>query len=548
MIRLILFLIVIAALGLGLTRFAEHPGTVSLTWLGYEVETSVLAASFMLAFVILAVMLAWSLLRYVLTRPAAIARGVAHRREVKGLDALSRGLIAVGAGDRAGAEQYAAIARRTLPNQPLTSLLQAQAAQLRGDRASARRIFDSLSRSEGTELLGLRGLYLEARHENETEAAKQFAGRAVARNPDLAWSVNALFDLQCRAGEWEGAMETLEVARRRGHVDRTAAARRCAVLLTAQAQAAEQKDIDRARALALEAHKLAPELVPAAEIAGRLLAAQGNFSRASKVLSRTWEISPHPDIALAWAHMRSSESPKERLARLRKLTALKAEHPESAIALGRAAVEAREWEAAREALSPLLDKRPSARVCALMARVEDGEGHTGRAREWMARAIRAPRDPAWIADGVASRRWAPVSPVSGQLDAYEWKVPQESLEGPFDRWLPEEMPTASAPPVPAAPAIEKAPPAASDASVEPVVAPPSSPEIAPGPDDPDDAAALPARPRPAQDAAVPPAPPAAKPAQAPRIVTPRPAPDDPGPGGGIIDEERAAESAASNGR
>ncbi|MGE0613513.1 MAG: heme biosynthesis protein HemY, partial [Hyphomicrobiales bacterium] len=337
MLRLILFLTVIAALGLGLARFAEQPGSLNLTWLGYEVETSVLAAAFMLAFAVLAVMLVWSLLRYLITRPSAIARGVAHRREVKGLDALSRGLIAVGAGDRAGAEQYAAIARRTLPNQPLTSLLQAQAAQLRGDRAAARRIFESLSGTEGTELLGLRGLYLEARHENETEAARQFAERAVARNPDLAWSVNALFDLQCRTGDWDGALETLEVARRRGHVDRDTATRRRAVLLTAQAQAAEQRDIDRARALALEAHKLAPGLVPAAEIAGRLLAAQGNFTKASKVLSRAWQEEPHPDLALAWAHMRSGESPKERLARLRKLTSLKIEHPESAVAIGRAA-------------------------------------------------------------------------------------------------------------------------------------------------------------------------------------------------------------------
>ncbi|MGD9869278.1 MAG: heme biosynthesis protein HemY, partial [Hyphomicrobiales bacterium] len=503
MLRLILFLTVIAALGLGLARFAEQPGSLNLTWLGYEVETSVLAAAFMLAFAVLAVMLVWSLLRYLITRPSAIARGVAHRREVKGLDALSRGLIAVGAGDRAGAEQYAAIARRTLPNQPLTSLLQAQAAQLRGDRAAARRIFESLSGTEGTELLGLRGLYLEARHENETEAARQFAERAVARNPDLAWSVNALFDLQCRTGDWDGALETLEVARRRGHVDRDTATRRRAVLLTAQAQAAEQRDIDRARALALEAHKLAPGLVPAAEIAGRLLAAQGNFTKASKVLSRAWQEEPHPDLALAWAHMRSGESPKERLARLRKLTSLKIEHPESAVAIGRAAIEARDWEAAREALAPLVDERPSARVCALMARIEDGEGHTGRAREWMARAMRAPRDPAWIADGVASRRWAPVSPVTGRLDAYEWKLPQETLEGPFDRWLPEEMPAARPPAGPAPVAEETAPAIEARPEPEPVISPPPSPEIAPGPEDPDDAAALPARPRPAPAASRP---------------------------------------------
>ncbi len=40
-----------------------------------------------------------------------------------------------------------------------------------------------------------------------------------------------------------------------------------------------------------------------------------------------------------------------------------------------------------------------------------------------ARAVRAPRDPAWTADGIVSDEWEPMSPVTGKLDAFEWKVP-----------------------------------------------------------------------------------------------------------------------------
>ena len=42
---------------------------------------------------------------------------------------------------------------------------------------------------------------------------------------------------------------------------------------------------------------------------------------------------------------------------------------------------------------------------------------------WLARAVHAPRDAAWIADGVIAASWSPVSPVTGRLDAFEWKVP-----------------------------------------------------------------------------------------------------------------------------
>lgn len=41
--------------------------------------------------------------------------------------------------------------------------------------------------------------------------------------------------------------------------------------------------------------------------------------------------------------------------------------------------------------------------------------------------MRAPRDPAWVADGFVSEHWAPASPVTGRVDAFEWRVPVERL-------------------------------------------------------------------------------------------------------------------------
>ena len=65
-----------------------------------------------------------------------------------------------------------------------------------------------------------------------------------------------------------------------------------------------------------------------------------------------------------------------------------------------------------------------------MAELEQLEDDEGRAREWMSRALNAARDPAWTADGYVSDRWLPVSPVTGRLDAFEWKVPLAELAGP----------------------------------------------------------------------------------------------------------------------
>jgi HemY protein len=68
----------------------------------------------------------------------------------------------------------------------------------------------------------------------------------------------------------------------------------------------------------------------------------------------------------------------------------------------------------------------------LMAELEQLDGDDGRAREWMRRALNAALDPAWTADGFVSDRWLPVSPVTGRLDAFQWKVPVAEL-GDGDR-------------------------------------------------------------------------------------------------------------------
>jgi len=110
---------------------------------------------------------------------------------------------------------------------------------------------------------------------------------------------------------------------------------------------------------------------------------------------------------------------------LKRIDALAKRAPsnvEGALAVARAAIDAREFARARAALGPYLDA-PTKRVALLMAALERAEGDEGRAREWLARAVHAAPDPAWTADGYVSDRWLPLSPVTGRLDAFEWRVP-----------------------------------------------------------------------------------------------------------------------------
>lgn len=440
MTRLVLFLLGVVAVAAGLSWLADQPGTIMVSWPGYDMETSIFRAAVIAALLIGALIFLWSIARQVWQSPAAVGRFFHRRKQERGLDALSSGMIAIGAGDRALATRYAVQARKTLPNEPLTHLLRAQAAQLSGDRTTSRRIFEAMLSSPDTEQLGLRGLFLEAEREGEAEAARQFAARAMALNPKLAWSVDALFDIQCKNEDWAGALETLSVSRKNGHIEKPDADRRRAVLLTAQAQAIEDDNGQKALALAQEAHGLAPDLVPAAVIAGRQLASRGSTPKAARVIEKAWKLSPHPDLATAYAFARLGDSPRDRLERIQRLAKSTPHSSEGPIAVATAAIEARNWQEARAALAPLLDSRLSQRVCTLMARIENGERRNqGGVREWLARAVHAPRDPAWTADGIVSETWKAVSPVTGALDAFQWRVPVEAAQAESAEQALEKM-------------------------------------------------------------------------------------------------------------
>ena len=487
--RALAFLALLALAAFGAVWIADRPGTVTVVWNGYQVGTSLALALVGVIAAAIVLGLLWAIVRGVIGLPEALVRGSADRRRAKGLSALSRGMVAVGSGDPLAARRYAGDAERLLGTEPLTLLLKAQAAQISGDRDAAESAFQRMVDDPETRVLGLRGLFVEARRREDETAARAYASEAARLAPSVTWANDALLEAQSADGDWGAALETIERRSSLGLIDKASARRQRAVLLTAIAGEREAGEPELAAERVLQAVKLAPELVPAACIAGRLLSRRGDLKKAARVVEAAWKANPHPDLAKVYLGLRPGDSVRDRLARAETLAKLSVWHPESRLALGQAALDARDYKRAREAAKPLLADRPTARACLLMAAIEEAEhgAASGQAREWLARAARAPRDPLWIADGVASETWAPVSPVTGRLDAFVWREPPNTLAAPEPAVEPE--PDASGPVLvpartveaPTPPMASKPPIAAKPATAPSVVAPlPTLVPAAPG--------------------------------------------------------------------
>lgn len=425
MLRLFFLFLLIIALGAGAAWFSDNPGDVAVTWHGQRYEMSLAVALFgVLALAILLGMI-WTLIRFMFRLPSILSLASRARQQRKGLQAATKGLVAVGSGDSTGALRHATDARRLLGKGPLTLLLDAQAAQLSGDRDKARKAFEAMTRERDTKILGLRGLYVEARRGGDVESARSAANEAVALAPSAAWANEAVLTDRFAERDWQGAREALERAERLRVLDKPTAKRQRAVLMAAEAM--DQLGTQPADALkkAQEAASLAPDLVPAAALAGRLLGEKGELRKATRILETAWKAQPHPDLADAYVHVRPGDSTHDQLSRAETLARLMPRERESALTLAQAAFAARDLAKARAALEPLLISHPTVRACMLMAQIEEADGHPGLARGWLARAARAPRDRAWVADGHVSAQWAPVSPVTGRLDAFVWTEPPQ---------------------------------------------------------------------------------------------------------------------------
>ncbi|QDW35937.1 hypothetical protein FFI89_001550 [Bradyrhizobium sp. KBS0727] len=427
MVRIILFLLLIAFGAAGAAWVADQAGDVVLTWGNLRAKTTFPVFVLILGIVVAAAVMLWTVLRGLWRTPERIRRGRRERRHARGRHAITQGLLAIGHGDSSTARMHAEVARKHAAHDPLALLLHAQSAQLDGDRDGAQRAFRAMAEREDTRLLGLRGLFIEAQRADDPVAAVMVAEEALKLSPSSSWASHAVLGFCCAKGDWTGALTILDNNQSAGLIDKATYRRQRGVLLTARALELQNVDRDLSRESVVEAVKLAPTLVPAAVLASKYESEAHQVRRSMRLVETAWLAQPHPDLADAYAHVKLGDSARQRLVRVETLAAKAPGHIEGALAIARAAIDAAEFTRAREALAPFV-AAPTQRVAMLMAEIERTEhGDSGRARAWTLRAVRALHDPAWTADGYVSDRWRPVSPVTGRLDAFQWQTPVASL-------------------------------------------------------------------------------------------------------------------------
>ena len=145
------------------------------------------------------------------------------------------------------------------------------------------------------------------------------------------------------------------------------------------------------------------------------------------MLERSWAEAPHPELAKAYRAAKPPADGIKSLTQVRRLVSGAPNHPESLLAQAGAALEAELWGEARRYLTQAAGDQPSEPICRLMARLEEAEHGDGeKARDWLIKAARAPRGPAWTCEacGAEAEAWAPHCGNCDAFDTMAWRPPK----------------------------------------------------------------------------------------------------------------------------
>lgn len=435
-VKILIFLGLAAAVTFGASYMIDAGGEVRIAFGGQEISLTPLMATIIVvtAFVALLLLLKLAgfllaILRFVNGDETAMSRYFDKNRERKGFEALSESIIALAAGDGKTAMSKATRAEKFLDRPELTQLVNAQAADVSGNKERAEEHFKALLKDERTRFVGVQGLMKQKLADGDTDTAMALAKKAFAINPTHSGTMETLFQLQTDKSDWAGARDTLQARVRRRALPKDIGKRRDAVLSLAYAQA-EQADGDTENAMesVLKANKGAPGLVPAAVLLAQLQTQAGDQRKATNVIKKAWSQNPHPDLAAAFAAIQPDETSQERLNRFKALLKVKPDHAETRMLEAELYLADEDFPAARKAIGDLAETNPTARSLAIMAAVERGSGADEAAVSgWLAKAISAPRGDTWVCGSCRHTHndWAPVCENCGGFDTIAWdKGPQ----------------------------------------------------------------------------------------------------------------------------
>lgn len=429
------FFIKVAFVSTGAIWLATRPGDVTINVMDYNIT---MQAGFF--FIALAGFLFVSLfllrfIRSVLFLPKTIATYRAADRRKKSFRALTRGLVAVAAGDAKKATYYSKHTQGLWPDiNGLSLLLEAQAAKLRGEDGFAQNRYEHLLKDKEAAFLGVRGLLKTALDQDDFARALDFARQAEKQHPKKPWVIKCVYELEIKNRLWPDALRTNHKAEKfKVYEKDKIISDRVAIFLYQHDKALRAGDDKRALSEVEKAYKLDEGFVPSVTRYVNLLLKNNKTKKSAAIIEKAWKKNTHPDLADLWTRLAPSSKGKDvtkdmtrTMQWFEKLISFNPQCAEAYITAAHASMDMGHWGEAKAYLVTAEKLYPSARLYRLQAIVEQHSTQNDDSiHRLMERAADALPDKAWICQetGMIYDEWQAIAKPHGGFNTIRWDVP-----------------------------------------------------------------------------------------------------------------------------
>jgi len=370
--------------------------------LNFEGQFSWQSVIVILTLLVIGLLVLWSFVTWLWRLPGRFKTGQGLRRGARAIDAIEDALLAGADGDADKARKKTAKAQALIKSPILGHLIGAQTAEAAGDIDQAALHYEALREDTRTRAIAEKGLVRQSMANGQLASVIERAGVAFNEDKPARWAFDPLFRARVMNGDWQEASDVLSKAVKRGFIEKASARRRRAVLMTAEAQRIMRMDDmsqtanrDKMRDMAVSIASDSPDFAPGVALAAQILSERNETKQASKLIEKAWAQAPHPALSLAYRDLYRDASKREKAKKLAALIKQNPSHRESTILQVEAALDNGDFVQGWSLLNPLVTETPTARLCALAARAEDGLSNPADARMWLERGVSAPSEADW---------------------------------------------------------------------------------------------------------------------------------------------------------
>lgn len=371
------FLLVFGLTGL-LHWYLQDPGHIAITWLGYEIQLSVVVAFFTFLFVVLSFLLSKHILTRVTELPSLYFSFLRKSREKKAKDEMIELLTSLEAEDFLRALSHQKKATLSLSLDPLFLWFSGNAFEKANKLLESEQCYLDLTKNPLTAFLGLKGQICSALQRGDYKLAGTLLDKTEKLIPTSPWVLKHLLALAREQKDYKKAEELILKLEDLDYFSSEQSKKQIAYLQYLDALQTEASPSQK-EAFLRQAHYLDPYLVEATENLAVLLSEKGNKKEALHVIETTWRLTPNRSLGNLYVKISKPKGDIEAYQAASQLMMQKSKSSESLLFLAETALKAKLWGEARNHLKELIKLDPRAKVYKHLAALELEENQNSNA-------------------------------------------------------------------------------------------------------------------------------------------------------------------------